>query len=71
MGDVSKKIRLHCWLQGDAPDCIFSVFISLNDTVYDLKEAILAELQPMDAALLQLWKVVFTGLYCCATLTSY
>jgi len=66
MGDVSNKIRLHCWLQGDALDCIFSVFISLNDSVYDLKKAILAErpeLQPMSAALLQLWKVDFLGVH--------
>ena len=51
-------IKLFCWIFGDPKP--FSVKISPDDTVYDLKKAIVTEkpnrLQGIDADSLRLWK---------------
>ena len=40
MADMSDKIRLLCWIQGDGPNHIFAIRVSLSDSVIELKKAI-------------------------------
>jgi Crinkler effector protein N-terminal domain len=51
-------IKLFCWIFGDRE--LFAVKISPDETVFDLKKAIVAEkpnrLQGIDADSLRLWK---------------
>src|ERR1700747_2126061 len=54
-------LKLFCWVIGENPQNVFSVKISKQDTVSDLKKAIKAEkrraLRDIDADALLLWSI--------------
>lgn len=60
MADMSDKIKLLCWVQGDEPNHIFAIRVSLSDSVIELKEAIhkkMPSFQHINANSLRPWKV--------------
>ena len=60
MADMSDKIRLLCWIQGDGPNHIFAIRVSLSDSVIELKKAIHeknVEFHGFNARYLEPWKV--------------
>lgn len=40
MTDMSDKIKLLCWVQYDEPNHIFTIRVSLSNTVIELKDAV-------------------------------
>jgi hypothetical protein len=59
---IPETVTLYCFVQGDDPDRIFSVRISMEptNTIVDMKKAICSEkksFKEVDYDALQLWKV--------------
>jgi hypothetical protein len=56
---MSDRFRLWCLVQGDERNRVFSIHVQPNDTVSDLKKAILAKkpFEHIKANDLKLWKV--------------
>jgi hypothetical protein len=60
MADMTGKLRLLCWIQGDGPNDVFAIRLGPSDSVIELKEAIReknVEFQGFSARYLDPWKV--------------